>query len=254
MYSVHDSLSLGRASSEPHSYVLTWLSVTIYIIGIDSKHIVWIYMLSQMNSSVFSHTGLRSGSSFPSWMIGIVHSTLDPRFMRVSLTWPRHLTVLTTPSWATCYQLLVWVALNSVGLRAICMNEASAPLLNSISHLLHAFHPVCPKDQFLALYSSSSTTGDYPALYLRAAPCLLTTPSCTTTVPASTANHPAVVLGMIFLVWTRGRVNGAPPLTLPNPLTCWSPVIAAYEISLHQFQVCPSQVMSFPWLGLQSIL
>ena len=27
---------LGRASSEPHSYVLTWLSVTIYIyIGID---------------------------------------------------------------------------------------------------------------------------------------------------------------------------------------------------------------------------
>ena len=130
------------------------------------------------------------------------------------------------------------------------MNEASAPLLNSISHLLHAFHPVCPKDQFLALYSSSSTTGDYPALYLRAAPCLLTTPSCTTTAPASTANHPAVVLGMIFLVWTRGRVNGAPP----NPLTCRSPVIAVYEIFLDLFQVCPSQVMSFPWLGLQSIL
>ena len=93
------------------------------------------------------------------------------------------------------------------------MNEASAPLLNSISHdhLLHAFHPVCPKDQFLALYSSSSTTGDYPALYLRPVPCLLTTLSCTTAAPASTANHPAVVLGMMFLVWTRGRVNGAPP-------------------------------------------
>ena len=75
------------------------------------------------------------------------------------------------------------------------MNEASAPLFNSISHLLHSFHPVCPKDQFLALYSSSSTTGDYPALFLRAAPCLLTTPSCTTTAPASTVNHPAVVLG-----------------------------------------------------------
>ena len=37
---------------------------------------------------------------------------------------------------------------------------------------------MCPKDQFLALYSSSSTTGDYPAMYLRAAPCLLTTASC----------------------------------------------------------------------------
>ena len=178
---------------------------------INSKRIVWKYTLSQMNSSVFSHRGLRSGSSFPSWMIGIVHSTLDPRFMRVSLTWPRLLTVLTMPSWATCYQLLVWVALNSVGLRAICMNEASAPLLNSISHLLHAFYPVCPKDQFLALYSSLSTTGDYPALYLRAVPCLLTTPSCTTTAPASTTNHPAVFLVMMFLIWTRGRVNCAPP-------------------------------------------
>ena len=39
-----------------------------------------------------------------------------------------------------------------------------------------------------------------------------------------------------------------------NPLTCWSPVITAYEMSLDLFQVCPSQVMSFPWLGLQSIL
>ena len=46
----------------------------------------------------------------------------------------------------------------------------------------------------------------------------------------------------------------APPLMLPNPLTCWSPVVAAYEISLKLFQVCPSQVMSFPWLGLQSTL
>ena len=122
----------------------------------------------------------------------------------------------------------------AIGIRECAMNQSTpqavervehlllccAPLLNSISHLFHAFHPVCPKDRFLALYSSSSATGDYPALYLRAVPCLLTTLSCTATAPASTANHPAVVLGMMFLVWTRGRVNGAPPFTLPNPLTC----------------------------------
>ena len=58
-----------------------------------------------------------------------------------------------------------------------------------------------------------------PSLYLRAVPCLLTILSCTTPARASTTNHPAVVLGMMFLVWTRVRVNGTPPLALPN-LTC----------------------------------
>ena len=58
-----------------------------------------------------------------------------------------------------------------------------------------------------------------PSLCLRAVPCLLTILSCTTTARAATTNHPAVVLGLMFLVWTRVRVNGTQPSALPN-LTC----------------------------------